>query len=95
MERSTSGWQLVRSNTGVEAARHVMFELEAEAPGDEVPPVLHDARELEALAPGSEAGDALVLHMGAAPQARCIVTWEDSTGEAEEVGRALQAGIGA
>lgn len=43
----------------------------------------NDDRELEVLAPGSEASYVLTLHMGVAPQARCVVTWEDLAGEHE------------
>jgi hypothetical protein len=40
-------------------------------------------RPLEILAPTGEAPYVLAMHGGVAPQARCIVTWQDSTGDHE------------
>lgn len=69
----------------MEPARRVRFRLEEETPGDTLPFVPEDRKELEALAPGGEAGYPLAIYMGVAPQARCVVTWEDSAGEHENV----------
>jgi len=50
-----------------------------------VPQVIGDTPELESLAPGSEARYTLVLTMGVASQARCVVRWEDLSGEQENI----------
>ncbi|HEY5709396.1 MAG TPA: hypothetical protein VIS51_08365 [Solirubrobacterales bacterium] len=80
-----SRWQLVLSNTGDEPARRVTYRLEAEGPDDNLPLQLGDPGELEALAPHTDAAYTLLMHMGVADQARCVVTWEDSTGDRENV----------
>jgi len=76
-------WQLVLSNTGTEPARNVRYRLEGEEDEDNLPHDLNDGRPLEVLAPGSEAQYVLVMHMGVAPQARCVVNWTDDDGEHE------------
>jgi hypothetical protein len=76
-------WQLVLANTGAEPARNVRYRLEAENDGDNLPIEPDDQRELEVLPPNGEAPYVLMLHMGVAHQVRCIVTWEDATGEHE------------
>jgi hypothetical protein len=81
-----SHWQLVLSNTGDEPARRVRYRLEAEDTDDDnLPLQLADPGELEVLAPHSDAAYTLLMHMGVAEQARCVVTWEDSIGERENV----------
>lgn len=79
-------WSLVISNTGPEPATDVRFRLEPEEEG-ELPPEPFDAdRPLETLAPrGGEASYGLLMHSGIAAQARCVVTWHDSTGDGENV----------
>jgi hypothetical protein len=76
-------WQLVLSNTGSEAAENVEYRLEPENDGDELPIELDERRHLEVLAPNGEAAYILVMHGGVASQARCIVSWQDSTGAHE------------
>jgi hypothetical protein len=79
-------WQLVLSNTGTEPARDVSYRLEAEGDADaqeELPLDIGDQRPLEVLAPGSDARYQLMMHMGVAPQARCVVSWSDAGGEHE------------
>jgi hypothetical protein len=83
--KTKNHWKLVLSNTGDEPARRVMYRLEAENPDDALPHQLGDPNALEVLAPHTDAPYALFMHMGVAEQARCIVTWEDSTGERENV----------
>ena len=78
-------WRLVLANTGEEAARDVQFRLEAENPDDQLPDVMDGDAALESLAPGSDAEYALLRSMGAASQARCVVSWTDSGGEHENV----------
>lgn len=79
--KTDTRWRLVLANTGSEVARHVRHRLEPESHEDQLPLQMDDERELEALAPGGEASYSLALHMGVAPQVRCVVDWEDSTGE--------------
>lgn len=81
--KTSRRWQLVLANTGTEPACKVRYRLEAESEGDDLPLDQNDDRELEVLAPAGEASYGLILHMGVAPQVRCIVTWEDTTGEHE------------
>jgi hypothetical protein len=81
--KTTNRWQLVLSNTGDELARRVTYRLEAESPDDDLPLQRDDPGELEALAPHTDAAYTLLMHMGVANQARCVVTWEDSAGERE------------
>lgn len=82
--KTENHWFLVLSNTGREPAAHVRYTLEADGEGE--PPMdLDEDRELEALPPGGEASNQLFLHSGVASQARCIVTWEDSTGTHESI----------
>lgn len=76
-------WRLVLANSGSHPARNVRYRLEAENEDDDLPFDQNDGRALEVLAPGSEASYLLILHMGVAPQARCIVTWDDVAGEHE------------
>jgi hypothetical protein len=78
-------WQLVLANTGHEAARNVGYRLELEGEGEEeeLPLDTNDGLKLETLPPNSDARYRLLLHMGVAPQARCVVSWEDATGEHE------------
>jgi hypothetical protein len=76
-------WQLVLANTGTEPARNVRYRLEAEDEDDNLPLEVGDVRPLEVLAPEADARYQLILHMGVAPQARCVVSWEDSAGEHE------------
>jgi hypothetical protein len=78
--KSERQWQLVLANTGTEPARNVQHRLEPEAEGDDLPLQQDDDRLLETLAPRGEASYGLFMHMGVAPQARCVVTWEDSAG---------------
>jgi hypothetical protein len=78
-------WRLVLANTGEEAAHDVRFRLEPEKPDDQPPQVMDGDAALESLAPGSDAKYALALFMGAAPQARCVVSWTDTAGEHENV----------
>jgi hypothetical protein len=78
-------WRLILTNTGQEPARRVRYELEAEEAGDNLPLEIGDDRELEVLPPQGEAEYGLVMHMGVAPQARCVVQWEDAQGEHENV----------
>ncbi len=78
-------WRLVLANTGQEAARDVRFRLEPEKPDDELPQLMNGDAWLESLAPGSEAKYALALFMGAAPQARCVVSWTDTAGDHENL----------
>jgi hypothetical protein len=81
-----SRWQLVLSNTGDEPAKRVRYRLEAEGPDDDnLPLQLGDPGELEVLAPHADAAYTLLMHMGVADQARCVVTWEDATGERENI----------
>jgi hypothetical protein len=80
--KTENRWFLVLSNTGREPAMHVRYRLEPDGEGD-VPMEIGDDRELESLPPGAEAESQLLLHSGVADQARCTVTWEDSTGEHE------------
>jgi hypothetical protein len=75
--------RLVISNTGTELAHNVIFRLEPEQDGEDMPLEVDDPRPLEALAPGADAAYPLILYMGVAPQARCVVSWEDSTGKHE------------
>jgi hypothetical protein len=82
--KTSRRWQLVLANTGTEPARNVRHRLEAENKGDNLPRLADDgSRALEVLPPGGEAAYGLVLHIGVAPQARCVVAWEDPTGERE------------
>jgi hypothetical protein len=81
--RTSRRWELVLANTGGVPARAVRHRLEPEDEGDNLPLQHGDDRELEALAPGQEARYGLTLHMGVAPQARCVVTWQDDDGEHE------------
>jgi hypothetical protein len=79
-------WELVLTNTGSEPARNVQHRLEPENEGDQLPIEINeqgDARGLEVLAPGGNAPYVLALFGGIAPQARCVVTWEDSAGTHE------------
>jgi hypothetical protein len=76
---------LVLSNTGVEPALHVRHRLEEESPGAKLPIQMGETGELGALAPGGEAPYTLGFPMSVAPQARCVVTWEDSAGEHQNV----------
>jgi hypothetical protein len=76
-------WQLVLANAGPEAARTVRHRFEPERDGEELPMQIDEDRELETLAPGGQASYGLYMHIGTAPQARCVVTWEDSTGQHE------------
>jgi len=78
-------WALVLTNTGEEAARNVRHRLEEEDSGDALPLELDERRDLEVLAPGGEASYTLVMHGGIAGQARCVVSWEDSSGEHQNV----------
>jgi hypothetical protein len=78
-------WQLVLSNTGQEAARDVRHRLEPEGEDDQLPIDRDDDRGLEVLAPGTEAHYPMMMFMGVAPQARCVVTWTDSSGEHENI----------
>jgi hypothetical protein len=82
--RTRRVWRLILSNVGAEPARRVRFRLEPESPGEHAPRVL-ETRELEVLAPGGEAGFPLMVAMGMSSQARCVVEWEDSAGEHENV----------
>lgn len=83
--KTENRWQLVLSNTGDEPARRVRFRLETEGPDDNLPLQTDDSGELEVLAPHTDAAYALFMHMGVADQARCVVTWEDSAGDRENV----------
>jgi len=83
--RTRRRWQLVLTNTGAEPARHVRYRLETENEGDELPLKTDDERELEVLSPGGEAAYGLLMVMGTASQVRCIVTWEDSGGDHENM----------
>lgn len=83
--KTQNRWQLVLSNTGDEPARRVRYRLEAEDPEDNLPLRSDDPGELEVLAPHTDAAYTLFMHMGVADQARCVVTWEDSAGEQENV----------
>ena len=83
--KTENRWQLVLSNTGDEAARNVRYRLEAENPDDNLPHELGDPGELEVLAPHTDAAYTLMMFMGVADQARCVVSWEDSEGERENV----------
>lgn len=76
-------WRLVLSNPGSEPARDVQYRLEPEAEGDQVAVDLDESGPLEVLPPGGEAPYPIVLYAGVARQARCIVTWRDSSGEHE------------
>ena len=89
--KTSRRWRLVLSNTGQEPARNVRYRLEPQGDDREPPPVLDDVQLLEVLAPSGEASFTLVMHMGVASQARCIVTWEDAQGEHE--GRVRQGGV--
>jgi hypothetical protein len=81
--RTQRQWKLILANTGTEPARNVQHRLEPEAEGEDLPLQIDEGIPLETLAPGGEAGYGLYFHMGTAPQARCVVTWEDSRGERE------------
>lgn len=82
--KTRNRWFLVLANTGRESAQHVRYVLEPDGEGE--PPLnVEGDRELEALPPGSNAENQLLLHSGVASQARCTVTWEDSTGTHESV----------
>lgn len=83
--KTRNRWQLVLSNTGDEPARRVSYRLEAEGPEDTLPLQTDDPGELEVLAPHTDATYTLIMHGGVADQARCVVTWEDSVGEQENV----------
>jgi hypothetical protein len=83
--KTENRWQLVLSNTGDEPARRVRYRLEAEGPDDNLPLQTDDSGELKVLAPHTDAAYTLFMHMGVADQARCVVTWEDSAGERENV----------
>ena len=61
------------------------YRLEAEGPEDNLPLQTDDPGELEVLAPHTDAAYTLLMHMGVADQARCVVTWEDSVGKRENV----------
>jgi hypothetical protein len=76
-------WHLVLANRGAEPARNVRYRLEAEDESDNLPLQPDEEPNLETLAPGGEAAYALLMHVGVGPQARCVVTWEDSFGEHE------------
>ena len=79
-------WRLVLSNTGAEPARKVRYRLEQESPDAGVlPETPGEPSEIEVLAPRGEASYVLFMHSGVADQARCVVTWEDSAGEHENV----------
>jgi hypothetical protein len=77
-------WNLVLANTGAEPARNVRYHLEAENEGDHLPMDPDGDRRLEVLAPYGEASYLLILHMGVAPQVRCVVSWEGADGEHHE-----------
>lgn len=81
--KTKQNWKLVIFNTGSEPARNVLYRLEAEEDGEDLPLEVEDPRPLEALAPGADAAYPLLLFMGVAPQARCVVSWEDSLGQHE------------
>lgn len=79
--------QLVLTNTGSEPARNVRWELELEddtADGG-LPILPTKPSELEALAPGGDAKYNVMPTMGTAPQVRCVVKWEDTAGEHENL----------
>lgn len=71
------------ANTGAEAARNVRYRLEAENESDDLPIDPNDDPPLEVLAPHGEAAYVLMLHMGVASQVRCVVAWEDTSGNHE------------
>jgi hypothetical protein len=82
--RTERRWELVLANVGTEPARTVQHRLEPENESDDMPFLINEGeRPLEVLAPKGEARYELAMHMGVAPQARCVVTWEDSTGAQE------------
>lgn len=72
--------RLVLANLGGSPAQDVHFRLEAERSDDHLPLLLENERPLETLSPGGEASYPLVYHGGIAPQARCVVSWDDQTG---------------
>ncbi len=76
-------WRLVLANTGSEPARQVQFRLEPERDDDRLPTLLDDDRPLEILAPGTEASYGLYPDSASARQVRCVVMWEDDSGEHE------------
>jgi len=78
-------YALVVANTGPEPALHVRHRLESENDGDQIPMYVQPPVEVESLAPGGEARYGLVVTLGTAPQVRCVVRWEDSAGEHENV----------
>jgi hypothetical protein len=73
------------ANAGQEPALDVRYRFETESEADQLPVTVDgdDVRALEVLAPGGEASYPLIIHMGVASQARCIVTWEDAAGQHE------------
>jgi len=81
--KTTRRWQLVLANTGAEAARNVRYRLETENESDDLPIDPNDDPPLEVLAPRGEAAYVLMLHMGVASQVRCVVAWEDTSGNHE------------
>ncbi|MGA9633881.1 MAG: hypothetical protein WBQ41_01445 [Solirubrobacterales bacterium] len=84
--KTQNRWELVLENTGHEPARHVHFRLEPENEEDEVAMLAaNDPGELEVFAPRSDASYLLIMSMGVAEQARCVVSWEDSAGEHENI----------
>lgn len=83
--KTENRWELVLSNTGDEPAKNVKYRLEADSPDDNLPMELSEAGELAVLAPGGDAAYVLIMHMGVADQAQCIVNWEDSRGEQESM----------
>jgi hypothetical protein len=78
---------LVLSNTGSEAAKNVRHRLEADGPNETVLVELETPGErgLESLAPAGDARFALFVSARTPSQVRCVVQWEDSAGEHENV----------
>lgn len=83
--KTENRWQLLLSNSGDEPAKQVRYRLEPESPDDNLPIQTDDSDELEVLAPHTDAAYTLIMHMGVADQARCVVSWQDSAGERENV----------
>jgi hypothetical protein len=77
-------WSLVLSNTGKEPAKNVEYRLELEQGANgSLPMDSEQPTPIESLAPGGDVQYPLVMTMGVADQARCVVTWQDSAGEHE------------
>lgn len=74
---------LVLHNVGHGIARNVIARLEPESPDDRVPQLLDADRPIEVFAPDSETRYHLVVTFGTATQVRCVVTWDDTTGQRE------------